>query len=266
MNAPLYNSGAIGYDEFFGQITQLYIPGLLRAAHLRSGQSVLDVATGTGAAAVAALAVVGPAGSVVGGDVSPEMLELARHKLASAPVTLGRFDAHDLPFADRSFDAVICQLGLMFFADPARALCEFRRVLRPSGWAAVSVNSTPERSLFLRVGTVIADHVPAKAEMFQRAFSIRNTCRLQQLFEMAGFRNIAVSSETREVGYSSFNEYFSGIASGATISGQEFVRLPDAIRRKVREDVRRSLRIAEADGPFTIEMELLIGSGQNGTD
>jgi ubiquinone/menaquinone biosynthesis C-methylase UbiE len=265
MNAPIYNTGAIGYDEFFGQITQLYIPSLLRAARLRLGQSVLDVATGTGAAAKAALAVVGPVGSVVGGDVSPQMLALARHQLASVAVTLGQFDAHDLPFADCSFDAVVCQLGLMFFTDPMRALLEFRRVLRPGGWVAVSVNSTSDRSLFLRVGTVIAEYVPAKAEMFTRAFSIRTADRLQQLFERAGFQNISVSSETREVGYASFEDYFSGIERGATISGQEYVRLPDAIRQKVRADVRRGLKISDGDGPFTIVMELLIGSAQTET-
>jgi ubiquinone/menaquinone biosynthesis C-methylase UbiE len=262
MTEPIYNTGAIGYEEFFGQVTRLYIPSLLKAAELREGQSVLDVATGTGAAAQAALAVVGRSGSVIGGDVSPNMLDIAREGLAGIPVKLEQFDAHDLPFPDDSFDAVICQLGLMFFDDPASALREFRRVLRPGGRAAVSVNSTPERSLFLRVGSVIARYVTDKAEMFARPFSIRDAARLHRLFENAGFQEISTSTETREIGFASFHDYFSGIERGATISGQEYLLLPEELRHKVREEVKRGLPACSDAGAFTIEMELLIGCGR----
>jgi ubiquinone/menaquinone biosynthesis C-methylase UbiE len=157
-----------------GRVTCSYLPALLQAAHIHAGQSVLDIATGTGAAAEATAAIVGPSGSVVAGDVSPYMLSIARQKLQDLPVTLHLLDAHDLPFPDGCFDAVLCQLGLMFFADPERALKEFLRVLRPDGYAAASVNSTSERSLYLRVGVAIADHVQAKSEMFRRPFSIRD--------------------------------------------------------------------------------------------
>jgi SAM-dependent methyltransferase len=69
------------------------------------------VATGTGIAAQAVLAFVGRSGSVIGGDVSPNMLDFARNRLANLPVPLEHFDARNLPFADGSFDAVICSLG-----------------------------------------------------------------------------------------------------------------------------------------------------------
>jgi ubiquinone/menaquinone biosynthesis C-methylase UbiE len=261
MTEPIYNTGAIGYDEFFGQVTRLFIPALVEAAQLRDGQAVLDVATGTGVALEAALAVVGPSGLVIGGDVSPNMLEVARKRLANLPVRLAHFDAHDLPFADGSFDAVICQLGLMFFDDPERALREFRRVLRMGGRAAVSVNSTPESSLFLRVGAVIARHVPAKAEIFTRPFSIRDSARLHGLFDNAGLQKVNVSEESRDIGFASFDDYFSGIEKGATISGQEYIILPEELRRRVREDVRHGLSLPSVDGAFSIEMKLLIGSG-----
>jgi ubiquinone/menaquinone biosynthesis C-methylase UbiE len=262
MNEALYNTGAIGYDEFFGQVTRSFLPALLQAARVHPDQRVLDVATGTGAAAEAAAAIVGPSGSVVGGDVSPDMLAIARQNLQGLQVTLQPFDAHELPFPDGSFDAVLCQLGLMFFGDPARALKEFLRVLRPGGYAAVSVNSTPERSLFLRVGVAIADRVPAMSEMFQRPFSIRDSARLRTLFDSAGFQTTSVQSETRKIRFASFDDYFSGIEKGATVSGQEYVLLPADVRRTVREVVRRGLPQSSSGGPFEIEMEVLIGSGR----
>jgi ubiquinone/menaquinone biosynthesis C-methylase UbiE len=76
MTGAIYNTGAIGYDEFFGQVTRLFILALMETAQLREGQAVLDVATGTGVAAEGAVAV-GPSGSVIGGDVSPNMLDVA---------------------------------------------------------------------------------------------------------------------------------------------------------------------------------------------
>ena len=126
----------------------------------------------------------------------------------------------------------------------------------------MSVNSTPERSLFLRVGAVIAQHVPAKAEMFIRPFSIRDAERLHGLFDNAGFEEIGVGKEVREIGFASFGDYFGGIEKGATISGQEYVLLPEELRHRVREDVRRGLPVPSDDGEFTIEMELLIGCGR----
>ena len=105
---------------------------------------VLDIATGTGLAAEAAAAAVGPSGHVVAADISPAMLERARERLGGLPnVAFAVEDGQALTFPDGSFDAVLCNMGLMYFPDPARGLSEFHRVLRPGGRAAVSVTTTP---------------------------------------------------------------------------------------------------------------------------
>ena len=65
------------------------------------------------------------------------MVERARERLGGAPNAIVAVeDGQSLTFADKSFDAVLCSLGLMFFPDPARGLSEFHRVLRPGGRAA----------------------------------------------------------------------------------------------------------------------------------
>jgi ubiquinone/menaquinone biosynthesis C-methylase UbiE len=162
MSEPIYAGGAVGYDELMARATRLFIASLLRAAHLAPGHRVLDVATGTGAAAQAAAELVGASGSVTAGDISATMLDVARTNLKGLPIALETFDGHELPYPDRHFDVVVCQLGLMFFSDPARGLSEFRRVLRDGGWTGVSVSSAPERTLFGRVGAVIARHCTGK--------------------------------------------------------------------------------------------------------
>jgi ubiquinone/menaquinone biosynthesis C-methylase UbiE len=112
---------------------------LVAQVALPSGARVLDVATGTGWAAIAAAAAVGPAGSVVGVDFAADMLDEARRKidglgLANIEFRLG--DAQQLDFPDDSFDAVICAAGLFFVPDMARAVREWARVVKPGGQVA----------------------------------------------------------------------------------------------------------------------------------
>jgi ubiquinone/menaquinone biosynthesis C-methylase UbiE len=120
------------------------MPFLLRAAHLAPGMHVLDIATGTGISAEAALAAVGSIGHVTAADLSPAMVKMARERLGKAP-NVSVEDGLALSFSDGSFDALLCNLGLMFFAAPVRDLSEFRRVLRSGGRAAVppAVVETP---------------------------------------------------------------------------------------------------------------------------
>jgi hypothetical protein len=150
----------------------------------------------------------------------------------------------------------------MFFADPARGLSEFYRVLRRSGWVAVSVSTTPERSLFARIGAIIARHVPDKAEKLNRFFSIPSEERLRSLIAGAGFREVDVKAESRTIGFASFNAYFSGIEKGATLSGQEFVHLARDLQRRIRDEVRQGLGVVDDGQPLVIDMEVLIGSGR----
>jgi protein-L-isoaspartate O-methyltransferase len=97
-------------------LTAHFMPILLRAAHLALGMRVLDIATGTGLSSEAALAAVGPTGHVTAADLSPAMVEKARARLGKAlNVSVSVEDGQALSFPDRSFDAVLCNLGLMFF-------------------------------------------------------------------------------------------------------------------------------------------------------
>ena len=262
MTEAIYAGASDGYDELFARATRLFIPALLRAGRIEPGQRVLDVATGTGAAALAAADLVGQSGSVTAGDISPSMLDAARRNLKDASIDLRLLDGQALPFPDACFDAVICQLGLMFFPDPARGLSEFRRVLVPGGWAAVSVTTVPNRSLFARIGAVVARYAPESAEKLNRFFSIPDPTRMRALFESAGFHDSDAQLESRSIAFDSFAAYFRGAENGAGLTGQEFVRLPADLQRRVRDEVRQGLGIERDDQRVVIEMDVLIGSGR----
>jgi ubiquinone/menaquinone biosynthesis C-methylase UbiE len=84
------------------------------------------------------------------------MLEKARGRLSEKlNVSFAVEDGQSLTFPDEQFDAVLCDMGLMLFPDPARGVSEFRRVLREDRWAAVSVNTVPERAFATCGGTPV---------------------------------------------------------------------------------------------------------------
>src|SRR5262249_30572781 len=193
-----------------------------------------------GLSAEAALAAVGPNGHVMAADVSPAMAGKARERLGKAPnVSVSIEDGQGLSFPDESFDAVLCNLGLMFFPDPMRGLSEFRRVLRPGGRAAVSVNTVVERSYNHQINVMIARYLPSLSEAVTRTFALGEASQLQLLFDAAGFADFETDTVRHAFALPSFDAYYGPFEHGGASTGQALAALPVEIRSAIREEVRR---------------------------
>ena len=251
------------YGRYIGRWSRLFVPAVLAAAEVAPGYRVLDVATGTGEAVLVALSILQRDGRVIGADISPAMLHAARARLGSDTFRPVATDGQALAFRDRSFDAVVCQLGLQFLPDPVRGLLEIRRVLRTGRCAAVCVISSPDRAPMWGVlADTLSRYLPDQREALHLSFALADPGRLDRMFRMAGFRDVRVTRETREDTIESFDNYWAPIEAGTGQMPQAYLALPDVSRRAIREEVQARLSGFESNGRLVMSVEMLIAAGR----
>jgi SAM-dependent methyltransferase len=125
------------------------------------GMRVLDLASGTGEPGIS-LAQRVPQGSVTAVDQSSELLDIAAKRARSKDLLnfiTRQADAHELPFADQSFDLATCRFGVMFFSDAERALAELRRVLTPGARACFAAWGPIEQPYWQTTMKIVHRHV-----------------------------------------------------------------------------------------------------------
>lgn len=173
---------------------------LLALGRPKQGERVLDLACGTGVIARQIPALVGSAGKVVGVDLNPGMLAVAKTRApADAAIEWREGNAIELALPDGSFDLVLCQQGLQFFPDRAAGARHVHRVLAPGGRAAIAVWQGLEvHDAFRILFHAIADALRVPIEKVGRPFSFGDGRALQGLLESAGFSHVEVSTRTRE--------------------------------------------------------------------
>jgi SAM-dependent methyltransferase len=258
-----YDAGAASYDLLTGRWSRLYIPTLLAEAGVGVGHRVLDVAMGTGEAAVFAASLVGTSGRVVGIDVSRPMLAVAAGKIAKRPIGLLEMDAQALAFKDESFDAVVCQLGLMFMPDAASALQEWTRVLRSRSRLAVCVYATPDRvPLYGILMDELSRRLPGERDVLYQPSALADAGLLERLLAGAGLKAVRVIEETRVHRFASFDEYWRPFQAGGGRHGQLYARLTAPVQREVEAAVRDRMGRFGVDGRLEIAADVFIGVGE----
>ncbi len=170
MSSPTAFTGSVPrtYHTYLGPlIFQDYAKDLARRLAVKPGERVLELACGTGIVTRELVRGVGGGASVMATDLNPAMLEVAKPEVGDGKVEYQAADACSLPFADRSFDAIACQYGVMFFPDKVKSMREARRVLKPGGRYAFNVwDSLEHNPIAKMVHETLAAMYPANPPTF----------------------------------------------------------------------------------------------------
>jgi ubiquinone/menaquinone biosynthesis C-methylase UbiE len=167
---------------------------LARRLSARPNVRVLEIAAGTGALTRAMAARLPASVEIVATDLNQSMLDRARSIGTSRPVEWRQADALALPFADASFDGVVCQFGTMFFPDKAKAFAEERRVLREGGVLMFSVWDRIEDNEFADVVTeTLAARFPGDPPRFlaRTPHGYHDRATIARDLEGGGFRELS---------------------------------------------------------------------------
>jgi len=233
--------------ELVPAVFGVWAPILVELAQPRPGERVIDVACGTGIVARIAAASVGPTGAVVGVDLNPGMLSVARSVVSTdprsgRPIQWQEASADKLPLPDRSFDIVYCQLGLQFFADRPAALREMRRVLGAGGRLALMVwCGIDESPGFAVLAEALERHIGQAAATIMRApFGLSNADELAALVRGAGFQGVAIQQRTGMVRFPSVERFVLSYVAGSPLAGP-VSQANDAAREALMTEVRNAL-------------------------
>lgn len=160
-------------------------------AALCAGEDVLDIGCGAGTSSSAAAKAVGPAGSVLGADISKTLLTEARNRAVGPNTRFVDADAQTYGFANAGFNAVISRFGVMFFDDPVAAFRNMAAALRPHGrivfaaWGAIPAN--PYFMLPARVAKAYLGPTPKSDPDAPGPFAFRDPDKVCKMLADAGF-------------------------------------------------------------------------------
>jgi ubiquinone/menaquinone biosynthesis C-methylase UbiE len=252
----VWEAMAPGWERWRVQLADALAPvreWLIRELGPEPGETVLELGAGTGETGFAAAAILGDNGRLISTDFSPEMVEVARRRgneLALGNVDYRVIDAERIELDSGSVDGALCQSAYMLAADPAAALAETRRVLRPGGRLALSVWGAPERNPWASIGGMILierGQMPPPEPGAPGVFSMASEERTRALLDGAGFRSVRTAEVPVHFGFRSLEDYEQWIID----VGGPFAVLVRGLPEEVREVLRA--RLSEAFVPFATD-------------
>jgi ubiquinone/menaquinone biosynthesis C-methylase UbiE len=245
-----------GWQKWDGEVLGWLAPfgaAMIRQANLKDNFQVLDVAAGTGEPGLTVAALV-PGGSVTVTDLSERMLAVASENASRRGLTnlkTAIADAGALPFAEASFDAVLCRFGLMFVPDVSQAVREFARVAKPGARVCTAVWLGPDKNPWAStiMGT-IARHVelPTPPAVSPGLFRCAGEGMVRAAFAEAGLRDVVEDEIATVMTHPTPERYWEVMTEIAAPVVAGLAKADDATRERIRSEVLEQARQHMRDG------------------
>lgn len=243
---------------------------MLDAARIDQGQHVLDVAAGAGDQTLDIARRIGLDGHVLATDLAPRCIDLARSALGEAGFTNANFmvaDGHTLEFEQR-FDAVVCRLGLMFYADPLLGLRRMHAALKPNGHCAVLVfsgaDSNPCIVTAFETAAALANAPPFDPDRAGGLLSLGRPGVLHDLFGRAGFRDVTTARIPAPMRLPSTSHYIQFLKDAAGPVRMLIERLDPPARANAWAEMDVAMSKFMTPEGWTGPNELLLAFGRRG--
>lgn len=249
------------YDRHMGPVLfEPYAADLVNRLKSRGLNDFLEIACGTGIVTRAILERLKPRPRLVATDLNEPMLNYARSKFKAEPgLEWRQADASELPFPDASFDAVVCQFGVMFVPDKLAAMKEARRVLRPEGVFAFNVwDRLEENDLARTAHETIAKFFPFDPPQFYTIpFGFHDPDLIRSMLGQAGFADVKIESVPKEARSTSAGHAAIGLVRGNPVVNAIQERGGVEVEAVIAA-VEEALRASYGDSPLKAKMRALV--------
>ncbi len=238
---------------------------LLDEAELNPTDRILDVSTGTGEPGLTAATRVA---KVVATDVAEDMVEIARKNAQARGLEnfeAKAADAENLPFSDNEFDAAVCRLGVMYFANPAAGVKEIVRVLKPGRKMALAAWSEPTKNSWATTASGVINKLldlPAPPPDSPGVFRCSQPGLLTELLEAAGLKDINQVEVTGEGVYDSPEHYWEFVMDVVAPVATPLNNADDETRERAKQAVMEATKPFQKDGKLVFPYACWVASGR----
>ena len=262
-NVTFAGSIPANYEKYLGPfLFEPYALDLVSRLQDKKYPQILELACGTGRV-TAQLAKSVKHDTITATDLNPDMIEVAKTIVDDKNVKWQSADALELPFDDNTFDAVVCQYGIMFFPDKLKGLQEAYRVLKPGGKLIFNTWDNVENNPAIHEGRKIIESYfgDDPPPFYNIPFSMYDENELQKLMNDAGFKNIKTTLVKKE----GISESAAGLAIGMVEGNPIFLSINEkdpSLIEPIKKHVEKVLAEKFGDKPLKSKLQAWVCEGE----
>lgn len=251
------------YEDGWKDSLALVQAELIKTANARAGETVLDIACGTGLVTFPLAEAIGPDGRLVATDISEKMiarLETIAHAIRISNIDAIRADGESFDmFKDNAFDLVTCALGLMYFPEPMNTFKHTLRVLKPGGRAVFAVWGARKNCGWADIFSIVDARV--KSEVCPMFFRMGTGSVMANELEEAGFINIREQRISTVLPFANDENALTAAFTGGPVA-LAYDRFDDETREGARAEYLASIAPYKNDNGYEIPGEFVVCSAE----